>query len=175
MERGRVFWVTGLSGAGKTTIGRCLFTKMREYKSSVVFFDGDELRKVFGDDLGYTRDERFKCAMRYARLCKMISEQGVDVICCTISMFHDVRKWNRQSISNYVEIFVDVPMEIIKERNQKKLYSGVSNGTVSNVVGMDIEIELPRNPDMLIENSGNQAPDELADEIIKNFKLDIGD
>lgn len=175
MEKGRVFWITGLSGAGKTTIGRCLFSEMRTYKKNVVFLDGDELRKVFGGDLGYTREERYRCAMRYARLCNLLSEQGIDVICCTISMFHDVRKWNRQYIAKYIEIFINVPMDIIKERNQKKLYSGAVNGTVSNVVGMDIELELPERPDMLIENSGNQTPEELAGMIMGSFKIDSGD
>ena len=99
----RVYWITGLSGAGKTTIGKKLYERLKEKNCNIVFLDGDILREVFGGDLGYSREERVKCAMRYARLCKMLVEQGLDVICCTISMFDSVREWNRKNIKGYID------------------------------------------------------------------------
>ena len=93
-----MLWLTGLSGAGKTTIGTLLYQALRERKDNVVFLDGDQLRQVFGDDLGYAPDQRLKSAMRNARLCKLLAEQCLDVICCTISMFDSVRDWNRTNI-----------------------------------------------------------------------------
>lgn len=63
-----VYWITGLSGAGKTTIGKLFYEELKTEHPNTVFLDGDMLRKVFGDDLGYTREERIKCAMRYSRL-----------------------------------------------------------------------------------------------------------
>ena len=101
-----VFWLTGLSGAGKTTIGKLLYQKLKAQKDNVVFLDGDQLRQVFGDDLGYTPDQRLKSAMRNARLCKLLADQGIDVVCCTISMFDRVRDWNRANIPGYVEVYV---------------------------------------------------------------------
>ena len=89
-----VYWITGLSGAGKTTIGKLFYEKLKEQHSNTVFFDGDTLRRVFGDDLGYTEEERRKCAMRYSRLCAMLQEQDINVVCCTISMFDEIRDWN---------------------------------------------------------------------------------
>ena len=64
MENGTVYWITGLSGAGKTTIGKLFFRKLKSKKESSIFLDGDELRNVFGNDLGYSREERMQCAMR---------------------------------------------------------------------------------------------------------------
>ena len=70
-----VYWITGLSGAGKTSVGKLLYETMKQKYPNTVFLDGDVLREVFGNDLGYTREERIKCAMRYTRLCKMQLEQ----------------------------------------------------------------------------------------------------
>ena len=91
-----VYWITGLAGAGKTTIGKLLYEKIREKESNTVFLDGDILREVFGNDLGYSKEDRRKCAMRYSRLCAMLQRQGMNVICCTISMLDSVRDWNRE-------------------------------------------------------------------------------
>lgn len=158
---GNVYWITGLSGAGKTTVSKALYNKLKSKKDNVVFLDGDILRDVFGNDLGYTKEDRLKSAMRNSRLCKMLSEQGIDVICATISMFDDVRKYNRDNILGYKEIYLSVSLEVLKERNQKKLYS---NG--SNVVGMDIEFEEPKCPDIVIENDGSISIEEIINKIL---------
>lgn len=110
---GAVYWITGLSGAGKTTIGKRLYEKIKLQYSNTVFLDGDELRIVFGNDLGYTQDDREKCAMRYARLCDFLQKQDMNVICCTISMFHSVREWNRFHIANYKEIYIKADIETL--------------------------------------------------------------
>lgn len=165
--KGRLFWITGLSGAGKTTIGTMLYRRLKEKYSNTVLFDGDVLRQVFGNDLGYSREERFACAMRYARLCKLLTEQGIYVVCCTISMFDDVRMWNRENISNYSEIYITVPIEVLEKRNQKNLYHDVKKGTVENVVGMDLELELPKNPDVVLINDGIKSPEEIGEELWK--------
>ncbi|MDE7177500.1 MAG: adenylyl-sulfate kinase [Lachnospiraceae bacterium] len=162
---GRLFWVTGLSGAGKTTIGTILYKKLKERHPNTVLFDGDTLRQVFGNDLGYSREDRFACAMRYARLCKLLTEQGIFVVCCTISMFDDVRKWNRENISDYSEIYIKVPIEVLEKRNQKNLYHDVKKGTAENVVGMDLELELPENSDFILVNDGVKSPEEMGEEL----------
>ena len=101
VKAGSVFWFTGLSGAGKTTIGRLFFGLLRERNPAVVFLDGDILREVFGNDLGHSREERLKSAMRNSRLCKMLSDQGIDVVCATISLFRECQEWNRAHIPGY--------------------------------------------------------------------------
>lgn len=168
---GTVYWITGLSGAGKTTVGRLLYEKLHKAKDNVVFFDGDQLRQVFGNDLGYTKEDRFQCAMRYSRICKLLADQGIDVVCCTISMFDQVRKWNRENIKSYQEIYIKVPMEILRKRNQKGLYSGAETGNVEDVVGINLELELPKEPDLEIENDGLQTPDEIVGKIQKYLSI----
>ncbi len=158
---GNVYWITGLSGAGKTTVSKALYNKLKSKKDNVVFLDGDILRDVFGNDLGYTKEDRLKSAMRNSRLCKMLSEQGIDVICATISMFDEVRKYNRDNILGYKEIYLSVSLEVLKERNQKKLYSDGSN-----VVGMDIEFEAPKCPDIVIENDGSISIEEITNKLL---------
>lgn len=162
-----VYWITGLSGAGKTTIGKILYAKIKEKYSNTVFLDGDTMRKVFGGDLGYTREERIKCAMRYSRLCAMLEEQGIYVICCTISMFDCVRDWNRENIKNYREVYVKVSMETLLQRDQKGLYSGTTTEKDKEVAGVHVEIEEPKHPDLVLENDGEKTPEEQADLIYR--------
>lgn len=163
-----VYWITGLSGAGKTTIGHAWYLYLKETMPNVVLLDGDTLRQVFGDDLGYTKEDRKKSAMRNARICKLLSEQGIDVVCCTISMFDEVRQWNREHISNYKEIYVKVRMETLQKRDQKNLYTKVGLGTEENLAGITWEVEEPKNPDLILYNDGEKTPEEQV-EILKQW------
>ena len=157
MPKGKVYWITGLSGAGKTTVGRLLYKNLLINNDNVIFLDGDTLREVFGNDLGYSVEDRHISAMRNARLCNFLSDQGMIVICCTISMFHDVRKWNRDNIDNYIEIYLKVSLDVLKKRNQKNLYKK----SRKDVVGIGIDMEEPVNADIVINNDGEFTPDEI--------------
>lgn len=163
-----VYWITGLSGAGKTTIGQAWYSYLKETMSNIVFLDGDTLRQVFGDDLGYTKEDRKKSAMRNARICKLLSEQGIDVVCCTISMFDEVRQWNRDHINNYKEIYVKVQLETLHKRDQKNLYTKAGLGTEENLAGITWEVEEPKNPDLILYNDGEKTPEEQV-EILKQW------
>jgi len=164
MINGNVYWVTGLAGAGKTTIGSALYDYIKAGNPATVFLDGDTLREAFGNDLGYTLGERRECAMRYSRLCRLLSGQGITVVCCTISMFDAVRMWNRENIHGYVEVFVRASNNTLVQRNQKGLYSG----SEENVYTIDLEAELPKSPDIIIDNDGTLTPLQSAEIIIKH-------
>ncbi len=79
---------------------------------------------AFGEDVGYTNDERLRWAGRIFRVCKLLSDQGIDVVCCSIAMYQSVRAWNRANIPNYKEIYLRVKPETLLARNQKGLYTG---------------------------------------------------
>ena len=153
---GRVYWLTGLSGAGKTTIGRLWYEDLRARGVPAVFLDGDELRQVFGDDLGFTEADRRKSAMRNARLCALLGRQGLTVVCCTISMFHSVRAWNRANIPGYYEVYIEASMDTLRRRDQKGLYSQ----NVDNVAGVGLQVELPEAPDLVLDNNGDKTPEQ---------------
>lgn len=169
LKPGRVFWFTGLSGAGKTTIGKLFFSALRGQAASAVFLDGDILREVFGNDLGHSREERLISAMRNSRLCRMLSDQGIDVVCATISMFRECQEWNRANIPRYHEIYLRVPMSVLVERDQKQLYSRARRGEVKDVMGIDLPVEEPDSPELIIDNDGSQTPQQIAAKLFSKF------
>lgn len=167
--KANLYWFTGLSGAGKTTIAR-MFFEIVKTKNNIIFLDGDNLREILADDQQYSMVMRKKLAIRYSKLCKMLIDQGNDVVIATISMFQDVRDWNRANIINYHEIYIKVPIDILIERDQKKLYSRALKGQIDNVLGMDVEFEAPKNPDIIILNDGSDTPKNIANFIANKMK-----
>ncbi len=153
---GSVYWITGLSGAGKTTVGRLWYEELKRSGVLAVFLDGDELRQVFGDDLGFTPEDRRKSAMRNARLCALLARQGLRGVCCTVSMFGAGGGWERANIPGYFEGYVKVSMETLRRRDQKGLYSQGDR----DVAGVHFQVEEPKHPDLVLENDGQRTPEE---------------
>ncbi|MGA3239225.1 MAG: adenylyl-sulfate kinase [Bryobacteraceae bacterium] len=151
---GRVFWITGLSGAGKTTLGRELSNRLRAAGHPVTFLDGDALRSEIAEDLGHSAGDRRRSAMRNARLCRLLAEQGAHVVCATISLFHEVQRWNRQNIPGYREIYLRVPLDELRRRDSKGIYAGAQRGDARDVVGLDVPAEAPEAPDLVLDNYG---------------------
>ncbi len=172
LEKGILYWITGLSGAGKTTIGSALYYALREEKDNVVILDGDVLKNLVGS--GYSESERVERAKKYSAMCKMLTDQGITVIICTVAMFESIRQWNRKHIERYVEIFLEVPLEVLQKRDKKGLYSGQREGKVRNVVGMDIEVEFPQNPDIVIKNDGSKCVKDCVRQIM-DYAIPVGD
>jgi adenylylsulfate kinase-like enzyme/phosphohistidine swiveling domain-containing protein/transcriptional regulator with XRE-family HTH domain len=151
---GRVYWITGLSGAGKTTVGRELCRRLRGAGYSVIMLDGDVTREVIAEDLGHSTSHRRSSAMRNARLCRLLASQGTDVVCMTISLFHKVQRWNRKNIPGYCEIYLRVPMDELQHRDAKGIYAASNRGDLRDVVGLDVPAELPEAPDLTLDNFG---------------------
>lgn len=167
MEKdGILYWITGLSGAGKTTIGIELYYELKRMKNNVILLDGDILKTIVGDAVGYTEADRRSRAKKYAQICKMLTDQGMIVICCTISMFDEIRDWNRKNNKGYIEIYLKVPMEVLEERDQKGMYSGQKEGKFRNIPGIDIKAEFPKTPDIIIENDGRYSVKECVKRIL---------
>ena len=90
-------------------------------------------------------------AFQYSKLCKFLSDNGIIVIISTISMFHEIYKWNRKNLKNYFEIYLKVPLTELKIRDPKKIYQRFFNGEIKNVAGLDLNIDEPFSPNLLIE------------------------
>jgi glutamine kinase len=163
---GRVFWITGLSGAGKTTLGRELWCRLRAAGRPVTFLDGDALRAAIAEDLDHSAVDRRRSAMRNARLCRMLADQGSDVVCATISLFHEVQRWNRENIPGYREIYLRVPIDELRRRDSKGLYARAQNGDALDVVGVDVLAETPEAPDLVLDNYGTLGVAEAVDRIL---------
>lgn len=162
MKKGCLYWITGLAGAGKTTIGNRLYYKMKSKAPNTIILDGDILKKIAGKDLGYSKEERLERAYRYCALCKLLTDQGINVIICTIAMYDEIRNWNRDNIENYVEVFLDVDMEVLKTRNRKGLYSK----TTDKIAGVNVEVEFPKTPDIIIQNNEYKILEKSVQKII---------
>lgn len=160
MDKGTVYFFTGLAGAGKTTIGGLFYQRLKAAKPNVVLLDGDQIRPVFCEDTGYTHEDRLRRAWRIFRVCRMLAEQGIDVVCCSIAMYADVREWNRQNIVNYKEIYIKVSPETLQRRNQKGLYTGQAE-----VVGVSLPFDEPQTPDIVILNDGDEMPEAIVERL----------
>lgn len=169
-EKGNVYWITGLSGAGKTTIGKLLYNRIKDKKDNVIFLDGDVLREVY-QTKDYSNEGRLNLALQHGRLCKMLSEQGIDVVICVIAMYDECRQWNHDNIENYHEIYLRVSIDELIRRDQKQLYSRVLKKEISNVMGMDIPFEEPKNPEVIIDNNGNESPEQIINKISEKFDI----
>ena len=111
-----VIWSIGLAGSGKSTISNIIYEKFINNKLPTVLLDGDEIRRIFGDDLGYSLDDRLKNASRIRELCKLLDKNGIHVVCAILSISEKDRNWCRKNFSSYKEIFVNTPIELIEER-----------------------------------------------------------
>lgn len=160
-EKGTVYFFTGLAGAGKTTLGGLFYKRLKQKKNDVVLLDGDQLRRLSTVTSGYTTEERRNGAYFNFELGQLLSDQRIDVVLCSISMYDDCRAWAREHIPNYKEIYIKVTWETLYRRDQKKLYS---SGT-KNVVGVDLLCEEPKTPDIVIENDGQETPEEIIDRL----------
>ncbi len=147
-----VIWILGLSGAGKSFLSLKLKEELKNDFGEFIILDGDVIRNVFDNDLGFSIEDRNTNASRISKLTHFLSKNKINVIVPVLSLFPYWLEWNRKNINEYYEIFIDVPISTLKERNNKNIY--FKEGKVNkNVVGIDIEYKCPENFDLKISNN----------------------
>jgi adenylylsulfate kinase len=166
-----IFWITGLSAAGKTSLGEELTRQILLVRKPVVFLDGDSLRDILGEFSTHSRADRLRLAFVYSRLCKNLASQGLIVVIATVALFQEIHSWNRQNLLRYVEVFLDVPLEELRRRDPKGMYKRFDNGEISNVAGLDLQVDFPTNPHFHFRYEDRFSPHDMAVSILRKVKL----
>jgi cytidine diphosphoramidate kinase len=162
-----VIWIIGLSGTGKTTLATQVVERIRQQNGKVVLLDGDVIRTLFGNDVDHTVEGRRRNAERLSVLSKFLADQGIHVVAAVLSIFPEWRRWNRENIPGYTEVYIKASMETLHRRDIKNLYGRAARGEIVNVVGVDIPFPEPENPDLVIENDADRLEfKELTDRIM---------
>ena len=163
-NKGILFWITGLSGSGKTAIAEEIKSNISNKYGPTVIVSGDDLRKIFNFKK-FSKKDRLSYALFYCKFCKCITDNKINIILSTVSLFHKVRKWNGTNISNYMEIYIQSDInKIIKQKNKffyKKNYK--------NIIGKDIKPEFPQSPHIIVENNFNKPIKVLTKYLIKKI------
>ena len=163
-NKGILFWITGLSGSGKTTIAEKINNDISNKYGPTVTVSGNDLRRIFNFKK-FSRKDRLAYALSYSKFCKYITNNKINIILSTVSLFHKVRKWNRSNIHNYIEIYIQSDInKIIKQKNKffyKRNYK--------NIIGKDIKPEFPKSPHIIIENNFNKSIKVLTKYLIKKI------
>jgi adenylylsulfate kinase len=162
MMTGCTIWLTGLSGAGKSTIAQLLERRLKESGIKVEVLDGDVVRTHLSKGLGFSREDRDTNIKRIAFVCSLLTRNGVICVSAAISPYRDVRAWARQEIGNFVEVFVDCPIEVCRQRDVKGLYKLADEGKLKNFTGVDDPYERPEHPELVVETDKETVEESVA-------------
>jgi len=149
-QQGFTLWFTGLSGAGKTTIAVALAEELLRRGLKVERLDGDIVRQSLTRDLGFTKEDRDKNIERITFVAKLLSRNGVAVLASFISPYRAVRQMVREETSNFIEVFVEVPLEEAIERDVKGMYKKALAGEIKNFSGISDPYDDPLTPEIRV-------------------------
>ena len=163
---GVIIWLTGLSGAGKTTIANRLRDIIAERNVNVEVLDGDVIRTNLSQGLGFSKSDRDINIRRVGYVANLLSRNGVIVIVAAISPYRDVRDEVKASSHNFIEVYVNAPIEICESRDVKGLYEAARNGKLKGFTGIDDPYEIPLHSDVTCF-SDRESIDESVFKIVR--------
>ncbi|MBU2587351.1 MAG: sulfate adenylyltransferase subunit CysN [Alphaproteobacteria bacterium] len=169
-QRARVLWFTGLSGSGKSTIANEVEKQLFVMNRHTFLLDGDNVRHGLNRDLGFTEADRIENIRRVGEVAKLMADAGLIVLTAFISPFRAERQMVRDMLEpgEFIEIFVDTPLEVAESRDVKGLYKKARSGDLKNFTGIDSPYEAPENPEIRV-NTVDMTPDEAARFIIQQI------
>src|SRR6266513_1545895 len=161
-KTGFTIWFTGLSGAGKSTLSGAIEERLRARGRNVEVLDGDIVRTHLSKGLGFSREDRNTNIERIAFVCSLLTRNGVICISAAIAPYREARQWARQEIGNFVEVYVNCPLEVCRERDVKGLYKLVDEGKIKNFTGVDDPYEEPLHPELIVETDKETVEESVA-------------
>ena len=164
-KSGKIFWITGLSGSGKSAIGEKLKVLIEKTYGKTLIIHGDDIRDIFKFKF-YSRSKRLILGKSYSDLCKLISEQGLNVVYTTVGLFYELHKYNRRNLKNYIEIFIKTDLNKLKKNKSKSFYKAKTK----NVWGIDLKPQYPKKPDIIIENNFDKSINIITKILFKKIK-----
>jgi len=159
MHKGFTLWFTGMSGAGKSTISGLLVERLRALGARVEVLDGDVVRTYLSKGLGFSKEDRDENIRRIGFVCELLSRNGVIAIAAAISPYRAVREEVRARIADFVEVYVECPVEVLAERDVKGLYKKALAGEIPHFTGVTDPYEPPLHPEITV-NSSRETPDQ---------------
>ena len=168
-DTGFVLWLTGLSGAGKSTVAAKLGPALAERGHRVELLDGDEVRTNLCQGLGFSREDRDTNIARIGYVAGKLSKHGVAVLVAAISPYREARDRVRTAVDNFVEVHVAAPVSTCAERDVKGLYEKAFKGEIKGFTGVDDPYEEPSNPDVRIDTE-QHSPEESAEIILAHLE-----
>ena len=164
VHKGFTLWFTGMSGAGKSTISGLLEKRLRDAGAKVEVLDGDVVRTHLSKGLGFSKEDRDENIRRIGFVCELLSRHGVIAIAAAISPYRAVREELRERIPNFVEVYVECPVEVLAERDVKGLYKKALAGEIGQFTGVSDPYEPPAAPEITI-HSWQETPEQSVDKI----------
>jgi adenylyl-sulfate kinase len=161
-QKGVTVWFTGMSGAGKTALAVPLEKELQKRGLKVERLDGDIVRQSLTRDLGFSKEDRDKNIERVTFVAKLLTRNGVAVLCSFISPYRAVRANVKEEVGNFVEVYCYAPLETLVERDVKGLYKKALAGEIENFTGISDPYEAPENPDVTIDSSSESIEESLA-------------
>jgi adenylyl-sulfate kinase len=159
---GFTLWMTGLSGAGKTTVALALEKELKARNLRIERLDGDVVREGLTRDLGFSKEDRDKNIERVTFVTKLLSRNGVGVIAAFISPYREARQKIRQETTNFIEVFVDAPLQTCIDRDVKGMYAKAIAGEIKNFTGISDPYEAPENPEITLRTDQNTLEECVA-------------
>ncbi len=169
-ERGFTLWFTGLSGSGKTTISELVERELRNRERPVEVLDGDIVRTNLSKGLSFSRDDRNINVLRIGFVANLLTRNGVGVVVSAISPYKEARDQVRRRIVDFVEVFVDAPLEVCAERDVKGLYKKAFSGEIEGFTGVSDPYEPPNAPDLTLKTD-EESPEESARKVIEKLEF----
>jgi adenylyl-sulfate kinase len=170
MPSGVVVWFTGLPASGKSTIARTVDAILHRRGLPVELLDGEEVRQSLSRGLGFSREDREEHVRRIGYVAKLLSRNGVIAICAAVSPYRATRDEIRGRVTNFVEVYVEVPLEVAEQRDTEGLYARARAGDIEDFTGISDPYEPPEAPEVHIR-SDRESADEAAAKVVKTLEL----